>query len=496
MSNFNPSSTPIRPMPPTDSAAAPRSGIRVVPLIIASALFMENLDSTIIATALPQIAGALHEDPLHLSLAITAYLLSLAVFIPLSGWIADRYGAKRVFRYAILLFTLGSALCGLSHSVAGLVVARVIQGLGGAMMVPVGRLVLLRKTPKSELVAAMSWLTIPALLGPVLGPPLGGFIVTYASWRWIFFVNLPIGLVGYWLVTRYIDDIPGAATGPLDWRGWLLLGSGLALLVSGFEQLGKQVLDNGAVAAMLLAGAALLAAYVAYARGRRGTILDLGLLKIPTFRVSVGGGTVYRAGIGAYTLLMPLMLQLGFGFSAAASGATTFVSAVGALVMKATAPRVVRRFGFRPLLIGNALLSAVFLIGCGLFGEATPRGLIMAWLLAYGFFRSLEFTCLNTLGFADVPEARMSQATSVSSTAQQLALSLGVGVGSQLLNSSLALRAGTALAAIDFRYAFLAVALLTASAALGFRRLAADAGNNVSGHARVAAEPEPAEQRN
>ncbi|MGH8447149.1 MAG: MDR family MFS transporter [Solimonas sp.] len=481
------------PAPSPSPAARPS---RLIPLIIACALFMENLDSTIIATALPQIARAMDEPALHLSLAITAYLLSLAVFIPLSGWIADRYGAKRVFRYAILLFTLGSVLCGLSQSMHGLVIARVIQGLGGAMMVPVGRLVLLRRTPKSELVAAMSWLTIPALLGPILGPPIGGFIVTYASWRWIFFINLPIGLFGFWLVTRYIDEQRGEESRPLDWRGWLLLGSGLALLVSGFEQLGKHILPNAVVAAMLAGGAGLLGAYALYARGRAGAILDLGLLKIQTFRVSVGGGTVYRAGIGAYTLLMPLMLQLGFGFSAAVSGMTTFVSAVGAVMMKTTAPRIVRRFGFRPLLIGNALLCAVFLIGCGLFDGDTPRALMLGWLLAYGFFRSLEFTCLNTLGFSDIPESRMSQATSFSSTAQQLALSIGVGVGSQLLNSSLAMRGGVTLEAIDFRYAFFAVAAFSAASALMFRGLARDAGSSVSGHARVAAEPEPAEQRN
>lgn len=467
---------------------------RLVPLIIACALFMENLDSTIIATALPEIADALGEDPLHLSLAITSYLLALAVFIPLSGWVADRYGAKRVFRYAILVFTLGSVLCGLSQSMLGLVVARVVQGLGGAMMVPVGRLVLLRKTPKRDLVAAMSWLTIPALMGPILGPPVGGFIATYASWRWIFFINVPIGLIGFWLVTRFIDDIPGERGPTLDWRGALLLGSGLALLVSGFELLGKAVVGNTVVTVMLLTGAALLAAYVAYARGRRGPILDLSLLRIPSFRASVGGGTIYRASIGAYTLLMPLMLQLGFGFSAAASGATTFVSAVGAVAMKTVAPRVVRRFGFRPLLIGDALLSAVFVIGIGLFTAQTPQVLMLGWLLAYGFFRSLQFTCINSLGFADVPESRMSQATSFSSTAQQLALSLGVGLGSQLLNSSLALRGGTVLEAVDFRYAFFGVAVVCALSALSFRRLQADAGSAVSG--RVNAEPEPAEQRN
>ncbi|MFT4046813.1 MAG: MFS transporter [Solimonas sp.] len=467
------------------SLPRPKFRVRLVPLIIACALFMENLDSTIIATALPKIAQSLNEAPLHLSLAITAYLLSLAVFIPVSGWVADRYGAKRVFRCAILVFTGGSILCGLSHSMPGLVLARTLQGLGGAMMTPVGRLLLLRKTPKSELVAAMSWLTVPALLGPVLGPPLGGFIVTYVSWRWIFFINAPIGLLGFWLVTRYIDETAPEATRPLDWRGWLLLGGGLALLMSGFEQAGKHVIGGTAVAALIIAGAGLLAAYVAYGRERPGAIVDLGLLRIPTFRASVGGGGIYRIGIGAFTLMMPLMLQLGFGFSPAASGTTTFVVAIGAVAMKTTAARIVRRFGFRHLLIGNALVGAAFLVGVATFSSATPRALMLGWLLAYGYLRSLQFTCINALAYADVPEHRMSQATSFASTAQQVALSLGVGVGSQLLSASVALRGASAPAAIDFRHAFFAVAALGAVSALMFRRLAPNAGSAVSGYAAM-----------
>lgn len=462
---------------------------RLVPLIVACALFMENLDATIIATALPQIARAMGEDPLHLSLAITAYLLSLAVFIPLSGWIADRYGARRVFRSAIIVFTFGSLLCGLSRSMPELVGARIVQGIGGAMMVPVGRLVVLRAIPKSQLVAAMSWLTIPALLGPVLGPPVGGLIVSYASWRWIFFINLPIGVLGWWLVGHYIEDTRGSSTAPLDLRGWLVVGSGLALLVAAFELLGKNLVANGVLAAMLAGGIALLALYLPMARRRQQPIVDLTLLRIASFRSAVGGGSLYRAGIGAYTLMMPLMLQLGFGYSAARSGATTFVAAAGAMAMKATAPRIVRRYGFRRLLVGNALLSAVFLIGCAGFGAATPQALMLGWLLAYGFFRSLQFTCINTLGYADVPESCMSQATSFASTAQQLSLSVGVGIGSQLLNWARALHDGGPLDAGDFQHAFVVVAVLTAASALLFRRLAADAGSNVSGHLRAAARP-------
>ena len=458
------------------------SRARIVPLIIACAVFMENLDSTIIATALPQIARAMHEDPLHLSLAITTYLLSLAVFIPLSGWIADRHGARRVFRAAILVFTLGSVLCGLSQSMPQLIAARIVQGLGGALMVPVGRLVLLRTVPKHELIAAMSWLTVPALFGPILGPPVGGLIVTYASWRWIFFINVPIGVLGWWLVTRFIDDTRAETRTPLDFGGWLLVGSGLVLLVMAFELLGKNLLANTVIYAMLAAGIALLALYGRLSRRHDAPIVDLRLLRIASFRISLYGGFLYRASVGAYTLLMPLMLQIGFGYSAAASGGITFISATGAMLMKATAPRVVRHFGFRPLLIGNALLSAVFLLGCAAFAADTPKAAMLGWLLFYGFFRSLQFTCINTLGYADVPPAQMSQATSFSSTAQQLTLSVGVGVGSQLLNTVRTLRDGAVLEAGDFRYAFVAIALVTALSAWLFRRLSANAGSSVSGH--------------
>lgn len=462
---------------------------RIVPLIIACAVFMENLDSTIIATALPQIARAMNEDPLHLSLAITAYLLSLAVFIPLSGWIADRHGARRVFRSAILVFTLGSVLCGLSQSMPQLVGARILQGIGGAMMVPVGRLVLLRAIPKSELIAAMTWLTVPALFGPILGPPVGGLIVTYASWRWIFFINVPIGLLGWWLVTRFIEDTRSEVRAPLDLGGWLVIGSGLVLLVMAFELLGKNLVAGAVVWSMIGIGLALIAIYVRHARRHASPIVDLRLLHITSFRVSTTGGSLYRVATGAYTLLMPLMLQLGFGYSAAASGGITFASAAGAMLMKATAPRIVKRYGFRALLLANALISGMFLFGCALFTAATPQLVMLSWLLAYGFFRSLQFTCINTLGYADIPQPRMSQATSFASTTQQLSLSLGVGIGSQLLNTARALRDGGALEARDFQYSLMVVAALTAASALLFRRLAANAGNTVSGHHRT--EPVP-----
>lgn len=462
------------------SGSPPRPAI-LIPLIVACALFMENLDATVITTALPAIARSLGEDPLRLSLAITAYLLSLAMFIPLSGWAADRHGARRVFRSAIVVFTCGSMLCGAAQNMPGLVAARIVQGIGGAMMVPVGRLVLLRNVPKSELVTAIAYLTVPALLAPLMGAPLGGLIVTYASWRWIFYINLPIGLLGFWLVSRYIGEVREAAPRQLDLRGWCLLGAGLAGLVFGFETMGKGVLPPWLVATLLGAGALLVGGYVWYARGRAQPILDLSLLRIPTFAVVVSAGSLFRVGIGAFTLLMPLLLQIGFGLTALDSGLLTFGAAIGAMLMKLAAQPIVRRFGFRPLLIANSLISGGYLLACGLLRPEAPHALIAALMFSSGFFSSLQFTCLNTIVFADVAEGRMSQATSFSSTAQQLSLSVGVGLAAQLLHVRLLLRHAIALQPQDFTWAFTLLAALTAASSLLYLRLAPDAGGSVRG---------------
>ena len=462
------------------SGALPRPSV-LIPLIVACALFMENLDGTVITTALPAIARSLGEDPLRLSLAITAYLLSLAVFIPLSGWVADRYGARRVFRSAIAVFTLGSMLCGAAQDMTGLVAARVLQGIGGAMMVPVGRLVLLRNVPKSELVTAISYLTVPALLAPLMGAPLGGFISTYASWRWIFYINLPIGLLGYWLVSRYIAEVREAEPRQLDLRGWGLLGAGLAGLVFGFETMGKGVLPPLLVAALLGAGALLLGAYALYSRQRLQPILDLSLLRIPTFAAVISAGSLFRIGIGAFTLLVPLLLQLGFGLTPLDSGVLTFGAAIGAMLMKLVAQPIVRRFGFRPLLIANSLISGGYLLACGLLRPEMPHALIAALMFSSGFFSSLQFTCLNSIVFADVSEARMSQATSFSSTAQQLSLSVGVGLAAQLLHARLLLRGADSLLPVDFTWTFAILAALTAASSLLYLKLAPDAGRSVSG---------------
>lgn len=462
----------------------------LVPLIIACGLFMENLDSTILATALPAIAQSLSEDPLRLNLAITSYLLSLAVFIPLSGWVADRYGARTVFRAAIVVFTLGSVCCGLSNTLSQLVMARIFQGVGGAMMVPVGRLVILRTVAKADLVRAMSYLTVPALIGPVLGPPLGGLIVTYGSWRWIFFINVPIGIIGIVLATIFIKDVREAEIWPLDIWGFVLSGIGLAGLVFGFETAGRGVLPDYLVAILLVVGALCIALYVVHARVRPYPIIDLTLLKIPTFGAAIVGGSLFRIGVGALPFLLPLLFQLGFGLSPFSSGLLTFASAAGAMTMKMTAGPIIRAFGFRLVLIGNAVISSLFVASACLFQPTTSHWLIFVVLLSGGFFRSLQFTGITTLSFADVPAGLMSRATSFASMVQQLSASIGVGTGALLLHVTLLTQNRTALAAGDFAPAFVAVGLISILSIFFFLPLSSDAGAEVSGH-RASAIPSP-----
>lgn len=458
----------------------------LIPLIVACALFMENLDSSVLATALPSIAADLGESPLKLNLAITSYLFALAVFIPVSGWVADRFGARTVFRAAIAVFTIGSLLCGFADSFWSLVGARVLQGLGGAMMVPVGRLVMLRSIPKSELVRAIAWLTVPALVGPLIGPPLGGFLTTYLSWRWIFWINLPIGLLGMILVTLYIPNIREENVPALDWRGFLLSATSLLGLVFGFETIGRDLLPDAAVAGLLLAGAIGVAFYLHHARRHPHPLLDLSLLKIPTFRAGIAGGFLFRIGVGALPFLLPMMLQLGFGMTAFESGMVTFASAAGALTMKMAAGPILRRAGFRRVLIGNALVSGAFIAVCGLFRPDTAPALIFGLLLFGGFFRSLQFTSVNTLTVSDITNERMSRATSFTSMMQQLSLSAGVAVGALVLHATVAMNGSGEIGPADFMPAFFSVGVAAMLSAILFLRLPADAGAEVSGHRLVA----------
>ncbi len=340
---------------------------RIVPLIVATALFMENMDSTVISTSLPAIAQALGTNPLALKLAVTSYLLSLAIFIPASGWTADRFGARNVFRLAIGVFVVGSIGCAASHTLEEFVFARIVQGMGGAMMTPVGRLIMVRSIDKKHLLNAMSLVTMPALIGPICGPPLGGFITTYASWHWIFLINVPIGVLGIALATRYIANVHVEHRAPFDYVGFVLSGLAIAGLAFGLSALGLDFLPTSIVVAMLGVGAVSSVAYVFHARRTPAPILDLSLLKLPTFRASIFGGFLFRLGIGALPFLLPLLLQVGFDLTPFQSGLITFTTALGSMFMKAAVASVLSRFGYRNVLLYNALISSVFLAACATF---------------------------------------------------------------------------------------------------------------------------------
>jgi EmrB/QacA subfamily drug resistance transporter len=466
---------------------------RLVPLIVAVALFMENMDSTVIATSLPAIAADIGTSPLALKLAVTSYLLSLAVFIPASGWTADRFGARTVFRAAIAVFVLGSIGCALSGSLADFVVARIVQGMGGAMMTPVGRLVLVRSIDKRALIGAMVWVTVPAMIGPVVGPPVGGFITTYVSWHWIFLINVPIGLVGIVLVTRHIENIRADAPDPFDFRGMVLAGSGMAGLAFGFSVLGLDFLPWPIVAGLIGGGALAALAYVAHARRTPAPVLDLSLLSIPTFRASVLGGFLFRVGVGALPFLLPLLLQIGFGLTPFQSGLITFSSALGAMTMKAGVTTILKRFGFRTVLVANALLSSALLAACAAFTPDTPIPMIIAILLVGGFLRSLEFTSITTIAYADISPRLVSRATSLTAAAQQVSLSMGVALGALAVEIMVRLEQQPVISAADFQPAFLVVAVISACSAFVFWRLPADAGAELAD--RMPAPNETSDQR-
>ncbi|WP_425904980.1 DHA2 family efflux MFS transporter permease subunit [Nitrobacter sp. TKz-YC02] len=458
---------------------------RLIPLIVAAALFMENMDSTVIATSLPAIAADIGTSPLTLKLAITSYLLSLAVFIPASGWTADRFGARSVFSAAIVVFMVGSIGCALSSSVTDFVIARTLQGLGGAMMTPVGRLVLLRSIDKSALVNAMAWVTVPALIGPVIGPPLGGFITTYFSWHWIFLINIPVGLVGIFMAQRYIDPIRSDNPERFDLYGMVLAGVGVGGIAFGLSVAGLNLLPWTVVAALIGVGSVSMAAYMMHARRTDSPVLDLTLLRLPTFRASMYGGFLFRVGVGALPFLLPLLMQVGFGLSPFGSGLVTFSSAVGAMGMKTLAARIIRTFGFRNIMTVNAVVSSVFLAACALFTVTTPLLLIMIILVVGGFFRSLQFTAINALAYADVEPERMSRATTLASVSQQLAISTGVAIGAFSVEATMLYHHSTELAAADFGPGFLVVSVLSAMSTFYFVRMPADSGHQVSGRRMV-----------
>ncbi len=403
---------------------------RYLPWVVATALFMEQLDSTIVNTAIPAMADSLQATPLSLKAVVASYILSLAVCIPVSGWMADRYGTRRVFSTAVVIFTLSSILCGLAVNVPMLVAARILQGMGAAMMMPVGRLAIIRTFPKSELLMAMNFVIIPALIGPLLGPTVGGLIVHWLSWREIFFVNVPVGLAALFLINRHMPDYRGDAPRPLDFTGLILFGSGAALLSWLLEIFGEY--DIGATSAiiLLLISFGLLAAYGWHAGRTAHPLLRLTLFRLRTFRVAVVGGFITRLGAGGLPFLLPLLYQLGLGLPAWQSGLLMMPIAAGAMGMKLLSGPILRRYGYRKVLILNTVMMGLTICLFSLVEAATPMIWIVVLGLAQGFFNSLQFSSMNSMAYADIETSDSSMASTISSSLQQMSLSFGLACGS------------------------------------------------------------------
>ncbi len=446
------------------------SSLRLTPLILAVALFMENMDSTVIATSLAAIASDIGTEPIALKLALTTYMVALAIFIPVSSWMADKYGAKTVFRWAIVVFIVGSVACALSNSLLTFVLSRFLQGMGGAMMTPVARLVLVRVTPRNQLVDAMAWLSIPGLIGPILGPPIGGFITTFASWHWIFLINVPIGLLGVLAVNKYLPEWQRNEPRKLDFTGFLLAGICFAGLVFGISVLTLPALPATFGHGSMLLGVVAAVAYWFHFKRTEHPILDLRLFRQPLFRLTMIGGTVFRLGTGAMPFLFPLMLQLAFGLSPFETGMVTFASAVGAFAMKFVAERIIARIGFRAALIASCAITAAGVLAMGIYSPGTPSPIMMSFLVVTGFFQSLFWTTTNAFIFADVADKDAGQANVIGQVSVQLSLAFGVALGGGALEGFRLLHGGEPLLA-DFHWAFWVMAAITLASALIFLRL-------------------------
>jgi EmrB/QacA subfamily drug resistance transporter len=457
-------------------------------MLVAATFFMENLDGTIIATAIPQMARTFGTHAADMSLGITAYLLAVAVFIPISGWTADRFGLRSVFVSAIALFTVASVLCAVTNTFTEFVVARAVQGIGGAMMVPVGRLAVLRITPKEGLMRAISFITWPGLIAPVIGPPLGGFLTTSFTWRWIFYLNVPLGIIGVIVAFRLLDDSREGELRSFDFIGFSLCGIGCASLLYAMELVGRGGIVWMQVGLYLaLSTVCLTLAWLHLRRVKNGAI-DLSSLKIKTFAVVMGGGSLFRIAISAVPFLLPLMFQVGFGMDAFESGLLTLAVFAGNLAMKLVTTRIVRRFGFRAVLLVNGVIASATLAMVSLLSATTPNEVIILILFLSGLARSLQFTALNTLSFADVPKSQLSAATSLASAIQQLGVGIGVAVGAmslQLARWTLDHSSG-AMTAADFQLAFLVVAAIGLLGIIDVVGLSRDAGALVSGHRQTA----------
>src|SRR5712691_3552874 len=442
-----------RPLPSSKSTS--------IAILVAGAFFMENLDGTIIATALPQIGRSFHVNPVDLNIGMTAYLLMLAVFIPVSGWVADRLGARTVFSSAIGLFTCASILCGLSNGLWQFTAARIVQGIGGAMMVPVGRLAVLRITEKKDLMRSIAYITWPALVAPVLGPPAGGFIATYSSWRWIFFLNVPLGAVGIVLALWWIENEREEASRRFDLKGFTLAVTACVALMYSLELLGRRNSQWSTVC--LFFGYSLLAGWMAVRHMHRSAhpLIDFSCLKVHTFAVAIWGGSLFRIAVMVSPFLLPLLFQVPFGMNAFQSGLLVLAMFAGNLLMKPVTTPVLRRFGFRRVLIANGVISALLILGCGFLAPQTPRVAVVALLFLHGLSRSMQFTSLNTLAFVDIPKPLMSSATSFSAVVQQMGMGMGVAAGAVALRLAARIHGyethgheTTAPALMDFRIAF------------------------------------------
>jgi EmrB/QacA subfamily drug resistance transporter len=451
----------------------------LVPLIVSCSLLMQNLDSTALVTALPLIAESLSETPLRLHMAITAYMLAFAAFLPLSGWVADKYGARQIFRLSMLIFTVSSIMCGYAQTYEQLILFRIIQGFGGAMMVPVGRLILVRSVPKAELVNAMIIMGLPSFIGPVLGPVVGGFIATFASWRWIFWMNVPVGIFGIFLVTVFIKDVRETSVKSFDWTGFAMLSFGLGAAVFGLDAVMTRHATDALSLLLLPAGAMSLALYVFHARRSDKPILDLSLLRIASFRISITTGSIFRIGIGANPFLLPMMMQVGFGYSPFHSGLITCVSSIGAFFMRTVAKKLLTFFGFRNVLIWNGMIAGLFLAACGLFRPDTSKAIMLAVIFMGGVFRSLQFTSLNAVAYADLDQSQMSHATSFQQMSQRLSMSVGIAVAATILH--VASGSSNTVPVSAFAWAFAIIGLGSTISSFWFARLPLDAGAEMSG---------------
>jgi EmrB/QacA subfamily drug resistance transporter len=453
---------------------------------------MEQMDSTVIATSLPAIAADIGAEPTSLKLTLTSYFVALAIFIPLSGWVADRFGAKNVFRLAIIVFVIGSICCAFSNSLLTFVLARFLQGVGGSMMTPLARLVLVRSTPRNELVAATAWLTIPGLIGPVTGPPIGGFFTTYLSWHWIFWINVPIGIIGVILVSKFLKDVEGRNERPMDFPGLVLSAIAFAGIIFGFSVISLPAIPLVAGWISIAVGLVSGVLYLRHARRTEFPILEPKMFELPLFRRTMIGAFFVRIGIGAFPFLMPLMLQLTFGLNPLESGLTTFVVAIGAITSKFGAERIFAAVGFPRMLIAAGTLSCVLLAVNGLIMPDTPHWLLMTALFAGGLARSFFFTGVNALCFADVDEQRASQATAINAVMQQLSIATGVAVAGAALEIASSTHGGDALTLADFHIAWFIVAAVGLVGIIPFLRLPPDAGSDVSGH-RIKPLPKPSD---